>query len=181
AYLFADQGFFADAVEMLERLLAQFPGDAAARRLWAEVRWWRDHAHRVPWIPPAGDGRAGRFQRVMARLEPDYPDLELAAEPPLAHIPPDAEKLPADFALPPQLPPELEAALVQALGESAEPPADTPVDWSYLDVLESGAVDVAKLPSWAQYLLRELDNPAQETAVLQLILSLLADPPDEER
>ena len=54
---YADLGFFADAVEVLAELCARFAdpsaigGQARARRLLAEVRWWRDNAHRLPWLP----------------------------------------------------------------------------------------------------------------------------------
>jgi hypothetical protein len=47
---YADLGFFADAAEALGELCSRF-NDEKARRLLAEVVWWRDNAHRIPWIP----------------------------------------------------------------------------------------------------------------------------------
>src|SRR3990172_10307755 len=40
---YADLGFFADAVEVLAELCSRFD-DAGARRLLAQLRWWRDNA-----------------------------------------------------------------------------------------------------------------------------------------
>lgn len=183
-YVYADQGYFAEAVEMLEGALAHNAAPGAAqteiRRLLAEVRWWRDNQERIPWIPPAGDGSARRFQRMMTRLDPEFAQSETAVAPILEHIPPDLDNLPDDFALPPLLSPELTATIAAHLGSTPTETAVGPVDWQYLDRLERGEVDITQLPEWAQYLLLELDNPEQEMAVLQYVLSLLANPDEEE-
>ncbi len=64
---YADLGFFADSAEALGELCSRI-NDPDARRLLAEVIWWRDNAHCIPWIPPAGDG--SRYDRMM-----DFIDL----------------------------------------------------------------------------------------------------------
>jgi len=63
---YADLGFFADAAEALGELCSRF-NDADAWRLFAEVVWWRDNAHRIPWIPPAGDG--SRYDLMMSFID----------------------------------------------------------------------------------------------------------------
>jgi len=70
---YADLGFFADAVEVLAELCSRFD-DPDARRLLAEVKWWRDNAHRLPWLPPPGDG--SRYKRMMAHIDPEAPTDE---------------------------------------------------------------------------------------------------------
>lgn len=67
---YTDLGFFADAAEALGELCSRFR-DAKARRLLAEVIWWRDNAHRIPWIPPGGDG--SRYDRMMEYIDPTAP------------------------------------------------------------------------------------------------------------
>ncbi|MDD2920998.1 MAG: hypothetical protein PHQ36_01820 [Anaerolineales bacterium] len=67
---YADLGFFADAAEALGELCSRF-NDDKARRLLAEVIWWRDNAHHIPWIPPAGNG--SRYDRMMEHIDPSAP------------------------------------------------------------------------------------------------------------
>jgi len=52
ARLYAELGFFAESAEALADLTHAGDGEDApqARRLWAEVTWWRDYADRLPWI-----------------------------------------------------------------------------------------------------------------------------------
>lgn len=64
---YADLGFFADAAEALRELCSRF-NDDKARRLLAEEIWWRDNAHRIPWIPPAGDG--WHYDHMMHFIDP---------------------------------------------------------------------------------------------------------------
>jgi hypothetical protein len=73
---YADLGFFADAVEVLADVCSRFagPSNAYARRLLAEVRWRRDNAYRIPWVPPLGDG--SRYTRVMKTIDPTAPTQE---------------------------------------------------------------------------------------------------------
>lgn len=70
---YADLGFFADAAEALGELCSRF-NDSKARRLLAEVVWWRDNAHRIPWIPPAGNG--SRYDRMMDLIDPGSPKTD---------------------------------------------------------------------------------------------------------
>ena len=67
---YADLGFFADAAEALGELCSRFD-EVAARRLLAEIIWWRDNAHRIPWIPPKGDGSL--YDRMMDFIDPPAP------------------------------------------------------------------------------------------------------------
>ena len=177
-HLYAEQGYFAEAVDVLEMLLAQFPQSTDGRRLWAEVRWWRDYQDRIPWIPPRTTSHGRRYRRMMAQIDPEF-----AADPnqyaaPFEHIPPDWHKLPSDFALPKPSQTELIARVDAALAELPEEVSwQTAVDWSYLDRLESGNIDTAQFPEWAQYLLLEIDDPQQEMFLKQYLLSYLSNPP----
>lgn len=175
--LYADQGYFAEAVEVLTDLLVQFPKGDEARRLWAEVRWWRDHQHEVPWIPPANGGNGRRFRHMMSQTDPNF-----AADPdtfmqPLDYIPPDPTHLPDDFEMPPGLSPEMVQKLEVLLGESPLPlPEKSLVDWRYLDKLERDEIDISDFPEWAQYMLLEIDDIQVESYLKQFLLSYLADP-----
>jgi hypothetical protein len=125
---YADLGFFADAVEVLAELVSRYQ-DEDARRLLAEVRWWRDNAYRIPWIPPAGDG--SRYRRMMAHIDPTAPsDEEL-----IQHFREEAEKR----GKPPRPRPSIDPALAALIHDSL-PPKDASaaatkplVDWSFLD------------------------------------------------
>lgn len=48
---YAQRGFFADAAEVLTEMLGRGPDDYDARYMLAEMRWWRDHADCIAWIP----------------------------------------------------------------------------------------------------------------------------------
>ncbi len=48
---YAQRGFFADAAEVLMEMLGRGQDDTDARYMLAEMRWWRDHAHCIGWIP----------------------------------------------------------------------------------------------------------------------------------
>ena len=48
---YAGHGFFADAAEVLSEMLDSRPHDDDARYVLAEMRWWRDHADCIAWIP----------------------------------------------------------------------------------------------------------------------------------
>lgn len=180
-HLYADQGYFAESVEVLEELLVRYPNTDGARRLWAEVRWWRDNQQRIPWIPPADSGDGSRFRRMIARIDPEYASEESDLSSVLAYIPPDAANLPADFEVPPPLPDELLGKIEAALGQAADSSSPAgPVDWSYLDALESGEIDVTRFPEWAQQLLLDIDDPEQAAYMKQYLLSYLANPPLSE-
>lgn len=175
--LYADQGYFAEAVEVLTELLARFPEADDVRRLWAEVRWWRDHQHQIPWIPPANGGNGRRFRRMMSQTDPDFAANPEAYMRPLAYMPPNPANLPEDFEMPPGLPPEMVQRLEELLGESPLPvPAKSLVDWHYLEKLESKDIDISDFPEWAQYMLLEVDDIQVESYLKQFLLSYLANP-----
>ncbi|MCA9995815.1 MAG: tetratricopeptide repeat protein [Anaerolineales bacterium] len=179
AELYADQGFFAESVEVLEDLLAQFPNDSLARRLWAEVRWWRDNQQRIPWIPPARRENGRLYRRMMADIDPNLAD----ADPLHDHMPPDPTHLPADFALPDSLPETLVeeiTAVLNTLPPTEAPPTDGPVNWHYLDLLESGDIDTSQFPAWAQYMLLDIDNPRQEMFLKRYLLEYLSNKQRDE-
>jgi hypothetical protein len=175
-HLYADHGYFAESVEILEDLLAQYPQAEDARRLWAEVRWWRDNQHHIPWIPPVDSKDGSRFRRMVARVHPEL----ITGEPwpgSLVYTPPDEKNLPSDFELPLFLADELVATIEALLDQFSWTPTESSlVDWSYLDVLESGDIDVSRFPQWAQYLLLDIDDPEEEEFLKRFLLSYLANP-----
>lgn len=179
ADLYADQGFFVESVEALEQLLAQFPKDQEARRFWAEVRWWRDHQEQIPWIPPRGTGDGRRYRHMMRQIDSDFAADEELYMQPLPYMPPDMDKLPPDFALPPPVEAELVARVEEALAElePVEISSASRVDWSYLDKLESGDVSISDFPEWVQYLLLEIDDPDHLAWLKQFFLQRFSNPP----
>jgi tetratricopeptide (TPR) repeat protein len=177
-HLYADQGYFAESVDILEMLLAQFPKSEDGRRLWAEVRWWRDYQNRIPWIPPRTTSHGRRYRQMMAQIDPEFAANPDEYDAPFEHIPPDLDKLPDDFALPAPLQEVLIARVAEVLAELPEDVGwQTAVDWSYLDKLENGNIDTSQFPEWAQYLLLEIDDPQQELFLKQYLLSYLSNPP----
>ncbi|MGH2521928.1 MAG: hypothetical protein ACRDH2_05435 [Anaerolineales bacterium] len=48
---YAEHGFFADAAEVLTEMLGYTPRDPDVRYVLAEMRWWRDQADSISWIP----------------------------------------------------------------------------------------------------------------------------------
>ncbi len=70
---YAKLGFFADAAEVLGELCLRF-NNGQARRLLAEVIWWRENAHRIPWLPPPGDG--SRYDRIIKIIDPQAPTTQ---------------------------------------------------------------------------------------------------------
>lgn len=177
-HLYADQGYFAESVDVLEMLLAQFPQSADGRRLWAEVRWWRDYQNRIPWIPPRSNSHGRRYRQMMSQIDPDFAVDPDRFEPPIEHIPPDPDKLPDDFELPSPVQEVLITRVEEVLAKLPEEVGwSTAVDWSYLEQLESGDIDTSQFPEWAQYLLLEIDDPQQEMFLKQYLLSYLANPP----
>jgi hypothetical protein len=120
---YADLGFFADAAEALGELYSSFD-DPDTRRSLVEVLWWRDNAHRLPWLPPAGDG--SRYDRMMQFIDPSAPKAwetvrriraEHQRERREAYRPAISPQLSGLFSLP-AFPPD---------------PVPTLVDWSFLD------------------------------------------------
>ena len=179
--LYARQGYFAESVDVLEQLLAEFPKDAEARRLWAEARWWRDHQDQIPWIPPAGPGNGRRWRRIMQQTDPEFARHEADYLRPLPYTPPDKSRLPDNFALPPFVSPDLIARVEEAL-QNTPPPStpNSPVDWSYLDKLETGDADIADFPAWAQYMLLEIDDPEERQYLIRFFLEHFSNPPIDD-
>ncbi len=128
ALQYVNLGFLADGAEMLMELLSRFE-DASARRLLAEVRWWRDNAHRLPWLPPAGDG--SRYARMMRAIDPGAPThAEMIAY--------WRERLKQVGNAPtrqPLIDPEIASLFGSAMPAADENPVDQKplVDWSFLD------------------------------------------------
>jgi hypothetical protein len=176
--LYADQGYFAEAVDVLEMVLAQFPRLEDGRRLWAEVRWWRDYQDRIPWIPPRTSTHGHRYRQMMAQAGPKFTDDPESFEGTFEHIPPDLAKLPDDFILPNPVHEGLISRVDEVLAALPEEAGrQTAVDWSYLDKLNNGNIDTSQFPEWAQYLLLEIDDPQQELFLKQYFLSYLSNPP----
>ncbi|GAB4446990.1 MAG: hypothetical protein OHK0041_06310 [Anaerolineales bacterium] len=122
---YANLGFFADAAEVLGELCSRFH-NPAARRLLAEVIWWRDNAHRIPWIPPAGNG--SRYDRIIKIIDPEAPTTQeqIARFRSENHIE-RAKKYK------PSIAPHLAHLFAPVIPEAEENPAPSPVDWSFLD------------------------------------------------
>ncbi|GAB4581289.1 MAG: hypothetical protein Fur0022_40360 [Anaerolineales bacterium] len=158
ANTYAHKGFFAEAMDVMQTAPSAFLKDDEARILWAEVRWWLDHQHQIPWIPPAGDGSL--YLHYLEKYDPERLAFEKSA-----HVlsrqyrPPDLTKLPPNFVLPQPLPGSLEIQLEQILNKSPTVASEPSMDWSYLNDLVSGNVDIRKFPKWAQELLTEIDDP----------------------
>lgn len=122
---YADLGFFADAAEALGELCSRY-NDPEARRLLAEVIWWRDNAHRIPWIPPAGDG--SRYDRMMEFIDPTVPKTKDYVQ--QARSERQQERI-APYR--PSIDKKLAHLFDQSIPEQKEPPAPSIVDWSFLD------------------------------------------------
>ncbi len=48
--IYAQHGYFAEAAETLEQMAALRPLSSDARRLYGEVRWWRDNDRYICWV-----------------------------------------------------------------------------------------------------------------------------------
>jgi hypothetical protein len=167
---YAQQGYFAESVDVLEDLLGKYPDDQDARRLWAEVRWWRDNQNRIPWIPPAGDG--SRYRRMMMEKDPDGLKMEDSPENVLhQHRPPKPENLPPGMKPPDHLPSNLKEKMDALLANSHEDESsDSPVDWSYLDAIERREIDVSKFPKWARDFLDTIEDPEHRKYTEEMLL-----------
>ena len=152
---YADLGFFADSVEVLAELCSRF-NDLSARRLLAEVRWWRDNAHRLPWLPPSGDG--SRYRRMMAFVDPGAPSDEEVIRSLRAEA---SGRARADWhpTIDPALAELVAATLPPAAGETV--PVPSRVDWSFLDADDGKP---GELPDWAKKMLRLLPEHADDIA-----------------
>ncbi len=107
------------------------------------MRWWRDNAHRIPWLPPPGDG--SRYRRMLAAIDPQAPsDEELIRE-----LRAKAQAQPSDRrAWQPVIAPAFAAIVSSALPPPDETaPGPALVDWSFLDQDDG---QPGELPGWAR-------------------------------
>lgn len=155
ARLYTDLGFFADAAEALYEYCAVVQDDAA-RRLLVEVVWWRDNGHRLPWLPPSGDG--SRYRRMMNYIDPSAPASSEASG-----------RMRAEALSPGNAPPrcapsisvELADLISAAVPEISTLPASEQflVDWSFLDFDEGLP---GELPGWAKKMLQRYPGNVPE-------------------
>ena len=146
---YADNGYFADAADVLTELCSNDPEHASARRLLAEVRWWRDYGLSLPWIPPASDG--SRYRRLQPILKPNWE----VGQNSLAYL---LERMKVVGTAPtwePSVDRSMERWLDKiVLDEPSPQPRREFVDWSYLDELTDEEwqqrVDFEELEAWAQ-------------------------------
>lgn len=122
---YADLGFFADAAEALSELCSR-SNRLDARRLLAEVIWWRDNAHRIPWIPPVGDG--ARYDFVIKKIDPEAPTTREQIE--MFRSENHLERM---TKYKPSIAPNLANLFSSALRDPQEKPVPQIVDWSFLD------------------------------------------------
>jgi hypothetical protein len=116
---------------------------------------------------------------MMADIDPNL----ATTDPILDHMPPDPANLPDDFALPDVLSDGLLGeitAVLNTLPPPSPPPADGPVNWHYLNLLESGDIDSSQFPEWAQYMLLDIDNPRQEQFLKRYLLEYFANKQRDE-
>ncbi len=133
---YAELGFFADATDLLLDVCSA-ENHAQARRLLAETRWWRDNAHRIPWIPPAGDG--SRYNRLIKLIDPNAPTMQETIDAMRARL----EKVGSLPTWEPIIDPELAEQFSQVLADEPEPPVPTLVDWSFLDREDGSSTEIA--------------------------------------
>ena len=139
---YAELGFFADSVEVLAELCSRF-NDPDANRLLAEVRWWRDNAHRLPWLPPPGDG--SRYRRMMMLIDPEQCAREEEGWQETRER--YREHNPGRFDRTPTLSAEMGRLVASALPAEKAEPAPALVDWSFLDTDDG---QPGELPEWAK-------------------------------
>jgi hypothetical protein len=139
---YAELGFFADAAEMLTDLCSRF-NDDDAKRLLTEVRWWRDNAHRLPWLPPAGDGK--RYRRMMLLIDPEAYAREAEGWEQIRHD--YRERNPERFERPTTLSVAMAQLVESALPAEAVRAGSVLVDWDFLD-FDDGKP--GPLPEWAK-------------------------------
>ena len=122
---YAGLGFFADGAEALGELCSRFD-DSNARRLLAEVTWWRDNAHRIPWIPPRRDG--SRYDRMMQSIDPTAPKTDEV----IRRIRSETQK---ERIAPyrPSIDPQMAKLFSKSIPDQDDKPSSNLVDWSFLD------------------------------------------------
>ena len=154
---YVDLGFFADAAEALGELCSRF-NDAEARRLLAEVIWWRDNAHRIPWIPPAGEGP--RYDRMIKLIDPNAPTT---AETIQRERSENQKERIAPYR--PTIDAQLANLFNASIPNKKETPAPAVVDWSFLDKDEG---QPGQLPDWAKRQIKRLERRKEDEASREL-------------
>ena len=166
---YAEQGYFAESVDVLGELLRKYPDEKDARRLWVEARWWRDHQDQIPWIPPAGDG--SRFRRRMLQTDPEGLAASESPENVLnQYRPPDPDQLPSGMQPIVHVPDDLNEKVSLSFDPAEGDSQDRPVDWSYLDTIERREIDVSKFPKWVREYLDDIDDPQQRKDSEEMLL-----------
>jgi hypothetical protein len=165
---YAQQGYFAESVDVLEDLLRKYPEDQAGRRLRVEAQWWRDHQNQIPWIPPVGDG--SRFRRMLMQTDPDGLAASESPENILnQYRPPNPEDLPPNMKSLEYIPADLDKKMNELLESPGYHSIDNPIDWSYLDAVERREIDVSKFPKWARDYLNDIRDPEQRKFAEQML------------
>lgn len=147
ARLYADLGFFADAAEALYEYCADAQ-EHAAQRLLVEVVWWRDNGHRLPWLPPSGDG--SRYRRMMNYIDPSATSGVEA----VGRMRPEAL---SRGSAPPRCAPSISVELADLIAtampelSTLPKPEQAIVDWRFLD-LDDGLP--GELPGWARKMIQ---------------------------
>lgn len=122
AQTYANQGYFAESVSLFDELLAQNPNHVDARRLGAEVRWWRDHQTQIPWLPTHSDENGRLWRQTMRETDEEFAANEELYTAPIDHYhAPDTAKLPADFVLPSPLSADVIAQIEETLAQRDTP------------------------------------------------------------
>jgi hypothetical protein len=157
---YADLGFFADAAEALGKLCSRF-NDDKSRRLLAEVIWWRDNAHRIPWIPPAGDG--SRYDRMMDFIDPSAPKTKDEVQ--RVRSENQKERI-APYH--PSIDPQLSKLFEQAIPDKQDESTSAIVDWSFLDT-DNG--QPGELPDWVKKNIQRLEHWGEDDETHQEMIT----------
>jgi len=155
---YADLGFFADAAEALGELCSRF-NDADAKRLLVEVIWWRDNVHRIPWIPPAGDG--SRYDRMMKIIDP----TALATSEEIRRVRTENQKERIE-PYRPSIEPELARLLTTDIPDEKEKTAAALIDWSFLDKDDG---EPGELPDWVKKQIRMFERDGDDEDMKEMI------------
>jgi hypothetical protein len=163
--LYADLGFFADAAEVLAELCTRVSGEPAlrARRMLAEVRWWRDCAHRIPWVPPAGDG--SRYRRIMREIDPNAPSDDEVIRHMRARVAGSGQQPTWQPSISPELARSIEGVNTADPSLQPQQPERPAVDWGFLDQ-DFGAGDV---PDEGELELMDEMSASMRSALLRAI------------
>jgi hypothetical protein len=172
---YADLGFFADAVELLLEYLS-YQDSRPARRLLAEVGWWRDNAYRIPWIPPPGAG--SRHDRLIKLIDPEAPTRQEYLDYVRGHLK-EIGKTPT---WEPVITSELKELFHEALPNETHPPVKSLVDWSFLDQEDGASTEIAE---WVYKDIRRyakhIENFEQETLKMHKFTRPIKPPASEPK